>query len=101
LSPGLAKKVLPDGSECKYEWNGAGMLAKVVRPDGKTIEFGCDALGRRVWQKYGAKTTKWIWDGNVSVHEVSLRPSAGLLSRPRGWILAESRGHGEQCPVQS
>jgi RHS repeat-associated protein len=40
-----------------------------VRPDGKTVEFGYDALGRRVWKKYGAKTTKWIWDGNVPVHE--------------------------------
>jgi YD repeat-containing protein len=65
----LAKKLLPDGSEWKYEWNGAGMLAKVLRPDGKTGEFGYDPLGRRTWKKYGAKTTKWIWDGNVPVHE--------------------------------
>jgi RHS repeat-associated protein len=65
----LAKKLLPDGSEWKYEWNGAGMLAKVLRPDGKTVEFGYDPLGRRTWKKYGAKTTKWIWDGNVPVHE--------------------------------
>ncbi len=72
----LAKKILPDGGEWKYEWSGAGMLAKVIRPDGKTVEFGYDALGRRVWKKYGAKTTKWIWDGNVPVHEwVEVDPS--------------------------
>jgi RHS repeat-associated protein len=65
----LAQKLLPDGRCWKYEWNAAGMLAKVVRPDGKEVEFGYDALGRRVWKKYGAKTTKWIWDGNVPVHE--------------------------------
>jgi RHS repeat-associated protein len=65
----LAKKLLPDGSEWHYEWNVAGMLAKVLRPDGKTVEFGYDPLGRRTWKKYGAKTTKWIWDGNVPVHE--------------------------------
>jgi RHS repeat-associated protein len=65
----LAKKLLPDGSEWKYEWNGASMLAKVLRPDGKAVEFGYDPLGRRTWKKYGAKTTKWIWDGNVPVHE--------------------------------
>ena len=65
----LVKKVLPDGSAWTYAWNGAGMLTKVVRPDGKTVEFAYDALGRRVWKKYGAKTTKWIWDGNVPVHE--------------------------------
>jgi len=50
-------------------WNGAGMLASVLRPDGEPVEFGYDALGRRVWKKYGPKTTKWIWDGNVPVHE--------------------------------
>ena len=65
----LTKKILPDGSAWTYEWNGAGMLAKVIRPDGETVEFGYDALGRRVWKKYGGKTTKWIWDGNVPVHE--------------------------------
>ena len=65
----LAKKILPDGKSWTYEWNGAGMLAKVVRPDGKIVEFGYDALGRRVWKKYGTKTTKWMWDGNVPVHE--------------------------------
>jgi YD repeat-containing protein len=72
----LAKKLLPDGSEWHYEWNGAGMLAKVIRPDGKTVEFGYDPLGRRTWKKYDAKTTKWIWDGNVPVHEwVEIDPS--------------------------
>jgi len=72
----LAQKILPDGKEWIYAWNGAGMLAKVVRPDGKTVEFGYDALGRRVWKKYGAKTTRWIWDGNVPVHEwVEVDPS--------------------------
>jgi RHS repeat-associated protein len=65
----LAKKLLPDGSEWHYEWNGAGMLTKVLRPDGKTVEFGYDPLGRRTWKKYGAKTTKWMWDGNIPVHE--------------------------------
>jgi YD repeat-containing protein len=65
----LVKKVLPDGGEWQYEWNGAGMLAKVVRPDSEVVEFGYDALGRRVWKKHGAKTTRWMWDGNVPVHE--------------------------------
>jgi len=65
----LAQKLLPDGRCWRYEWNAAGMLAKVIRPDGKEVEFGYDALGRRVWKKYQGKTTKWIWDGNVPVHE--------------------------------
>ena len=52
------------------------MLAKVIRPDGE-VEFGYDALGRRVWKKYQGKTTKWVWDGNVPVHEwVEVDPAA-------------------------
>ncbi len=65
----LATKTLPDGSVWRYEWDAASMLARVLRPDGKTVEFGYDALGRRVWKKYQGKTTKWVWDGNVPVHE--------------------------------
>ena len=65
----LVKKTLPDGSAWTYEWNAAGMLAKVIRPDGKVVAFGYDALGRRVWKTYKGKTTRWVWDGNVPVHE--------------------------------
>ena len=65
----MAQKLLPDGRQWKYEWNTAGMLAKVVRPDGKEVGYGYDALGRRVWKKYQGKITKWVWDGNVPVHE--------------------------------
>jgi RHS repeat-associated protein len=68
------------------------MLAKVVRPDGKTVEFGYDALGRRVWKKYGAKTTKWIWDGNVPVHEwVEVDPS---VAEAQGPALIEAKDAG-------
>ena len=89
----LALKVLPDGSQWKYEWNAAGMLAKVIRPDGQEVTFGYDALGRRVWKKYKGKTTKWIWDGNVPVHEwVELDP--GTLATPAPEMLAESEDAG-------
>ncbi len=89
----LAKKLLPDGKSWTYEWNGAGMLAKVVRPDGKTVEFGYDALGRRVWKKYGAKTTKWMWDGNVPVHEwVEVDPESAMEPAPEQVSEAEDAG---------
>ena len=65
----LAQKTEPDGGTWLYNWNAAGMLAKVTRPDGETVEFGYDPLGRRIWKKYRGKTTRWIWDGNVPLHE--------------------------------
>ena len=60
-----------------YHWNGAGMLTKVVRPDGETVTFTYDALARRFSKTYRARTTKWIWDGNLPLHEwVEGRPAA-------------------------
>ena len=89
----LALKPMPDGSTWKYEWNAAGMLAKVLRPDGQEVTFGYDPLGRRVWKKYKGKTTKWIWDGNVPVHEwVELDP--GTLATPAPEMVAESEDAG-------
>jgi RHS repeat-associated protein len=89
----LSSKTLPDGSAWKYEWNAAGMLARVLRPDGKEVTFGYDALGRRVWKKYGGKTTRWVWDGNVPVHEwVELEPGALATPAPEKVVEAEDAG---------
>ena len=46
-----------------------GMLKKVIRPDGRPVEFRYDALGRRTAKQYFGKVTRWIWDGNVPIHE--------------------------------
>ena len=69
------------------------MLARVVRPDGKTVEFGYDALGRRVWKKYQGKTTKWIWDGNVPVHEW-VEVEAGVAAEPAPEKVSEAEDAG-------
>lgn len=45
------------------------MLKKVIRPDGRPVEFRYDALGRRTAKQYFGKVTRWIWDGNVPIHE--------------------------------
>jgi RHS repeat-associated protein len=65
----LTKKVEPDGATWTYAWNGAGMLVRVVRPNGHAVEFTYDALARRLSKSYRGKTTRWIWDGNVPLHE--------------------------------
>jgi len=53
----------------RYEWNGAGMLSKVVRPDGESVEFAYDAFGRRISKRHAGRTTRWIWDRAVPLHE--------------------------------
>ena len=53
----------------KYRWNSAGMLEEVVRPDGSTVSFKYDALGRRIEKLLFNRKTRWVWDGNVPLHE--------------------------------
>jgi len=52
-----------------YEWNSAGMLSRVRRPDGNVIGFAYDPIGRRIRKTCFGKTTCWLWDGNVPLHE--------------------------------
>ncbi len=65
----LSKKLDPDGGVWTYHWNASGMLTRVVRPDAREVTFTYDALGRRISKTYRGKTTRWIWDGNVPLHE--------------------------------
>ena len=41
----------------------------MVRPDGQTVEFLYDPLGRRVAKTFAGRTTRWVWDGNLPLHE--------------------------------
>ncbi|WP_153796695.1 DUF6531 domain-containing protein [Foetidibacter luteolus] len=65
----LAEKKHVSGDTWKYEWNDAGMLTKVVRPDKAEVTFTYDALGRRLSKRYKNTITKFVWDGNVPLHE--------------------------------
>ncbi|HEX2551134.1 MAG TPA: RHS repeat-associated core domain-containing protein, partial [Nocardioidaceae bacterium] len=67
LPPGAV--VDAEGQAWSYQWNGAGLLAKVVRPDGDEVTFAYDAMGRRLSKTFRARTTRWIWDANVPLHE--------------------------------
>ena len=65
----MIAKELPDGKKWRYEWSRAGHLKTVETPDGKKVSFEYDALGRRVSKKVGDTTTRWMWSGNVPIHE--------------------------------
>ena len=69
-----------------YEWTSGGMLRRVVRPDGRPVEFRYDALGRRTAKQYLGKVTHWVWDGNTPLHE---------------WVAAATDNEGQEkafCP---
>ena len=72
-------RCLATGMGWLYEWASNGMLKKVLRPDGRPVEFRYDALGRRTAKRYFGKVTRWVWDGNVPLHEWSYK-AIGLQS---------------------
>ncbi|PCC70456.1 RHS repeat-associated core domain-containing protein [Nannocystis exedens] len=63
----------------RYRWTGSGNLAEVRRPDGERVTFTYDALGRRVSKTTKNGRTRWLWDGDVPLHEWTLAPDAPEL----------------------
>ena len=57
------------GTGWRYDWQSDGMLARVVRPNGKEVSFAYDALGRRIRKSFAGTTTHFVWDGNVPLYE--------------------------------
>ena len=52
-----------------YTWQGNGMLRSVTRPDGKTVIFRYDPLGRRIEKVFDGRVYRYLWDGDVILHE--------------------------------
>lgn len=74
----------------RYEWNGAGMLARVVRPDAEELSFTYDVMARRLTKTFRAQKTQWLWDGNVPVHELTTTLGTGtalLPVRSAAWLF--------------
>ena len=65
----LIEKQLSRGESWQYQWDESGMLSEVIRPDGHSVHFAYDALGRRLYKRYKQTTTHYVWDGNVPLHE--------------------------------
>lgn len=67
----------------KYEWNAAGLLQSVTRPDHTRVELAYDPIGRRLWKREiravpGEKKqelgfTRFVWDGQQLIHEIRRR----------------------------
>lgn len=76
------------GDTC-YGWQANGMLSGVRTPDGKTVTFGYDALGRRVSKTVEDTTRRFCWDGNVVLHEWNIKEA----DRPR--LVTDDTGREE------
>ncbi|MEY4575796.1 MAG: hypothetical protein RL701_499, partial [Pseudomonadota bacterium] len=65
----LICKTSTRGETWRYTWRADGLLQSVLRPDGALVTFAYDALGRRIRKTYRGQTTRWVWDGDVPLHE--------------------------------
>lgn len=71
-------QVWQPGDTC-YTWLANGMLESVITPEGKTVTFEYDALGRRTAKTSDGTARMFCWDGNVLLHEWDCREN----ERPR------------------
>ena len=70
LDVGMWDKFLAwQSGDYAYTWQGNGMLRSVTRPDGKTLTFKYDALGRRIEKVFDGRVYRYLWDGDVILHE--------------------------------
>ena len=65
----LIQKLEKNGDMWKYEYNGNGMMSKVIRPDKEEVTFKYDPLGRRIEKSSNEKIMKFVWDGDTILHE--------------------------------
>jgi RHS repeat-associated protein len=93
----------------QYSWNSAGLLGAVERPDGTGVEFGYDAFARRVVKRVFERrsgerilllTTRFVWDGDVVVHEIDTRHDGAetvrtLVFKDGGFIPLADREVGD------
>ncbi len=57
------------GATTSYAWDAEHRLRSVTLPDGSTVRYAYDPLGRRVAQTHGAETTRFGYDGQVATAE--------------------------------
>ncbi|WP_437878420.1 RHS repeat-associated core domain-containing protein [Sorangium sp. So ce513] len=75
----VRKEVTADAPEAarawSYGWDGRGLLESIETPDGRRIEFLYDSFARRVQKRVSSQdgttaTTRFVWDGDLLLHEL-------------------------------
>ena len=64
------------GKGMLYTWNANGSLRSVTDLQGTTYRFRYDAFGRRLEKRRMASTFRFVWDGNVLLHETFKRDNS-------------------------
>jgi len=75
-------KVQKNGGTWKYEYNGNGMMSKVIKPDNTEVTFKYDSLGRRIEKCSNEKIIRFVWDGNTILHEYFSQNDSDKFEHP-------------------
>lgn len=71
----------PDG-EARFTWDALDRLTGCVNELGQQIEFAYDPLGRRIAKRVDGSTTRFAWDGDTLLGEVSEDDHREFIFRP-------------------
>jgi RHS repeat-associated protein len=103
----LIEKSEAGGAAWRYQWDGERRLRIVECPGDRRVELDYDPLGRRLKKAVigpdGARTTRYVWDGDTVVHEIvddgrervertycyepgSIAPAAQRMRRDGPWL---------------
>lgn len=111
----LVEKTDVLGDTTRFRWKRAGYLSAVELPDGRSVLFDYDALGRRLLKRVVTvedersslvREVRWAWDGDVPLRETdsqagattwlfepgSLSPIAKLTERQVWGVLTDQLG---------
>lgn len=92
----LVRKREPGGGVWHYAWDAAGMLCQVTRPDGRVVELEYDAFARRISKSFGGRKTRWVWDGDVPLHEWSERHEQSTAAKAAPLVAVDlEAGRGQ------
>src|SRR5690606_9289534 len=84
----------------EHVWNGRGQLAVTRTPDGQTVYYSYDPLGRRLvkrvtWNDEGGalreRTTRYVWDGHALLHETTTTTAEPDVTRRRTYVFEARR----------
>src|SRR5690606_25753025 len=88
------------GGKTERVWNGRGQLAVTRTPDGQTVYYSYDPLGRRLvkrvtWNDEGGalreRTTRYVWDGHALLHETTTTTAEPDVTRRRTYVFEARR----------
>jgi len=67
----------------------ATVLFMSTATQSQEVEFTYDALGRRLSKTFGTTVTRWVWNGNVPLHQWRQRREYSVMEG--GWNMAPER----------